>query len=223
MISGWLISVVLSGVAAAQATTAPATPRKTAGAAVTSAIASPAGAAAAAGGVHAAAHGGHGQVREALHRAHHLLVEADHDYDGHRARAAHEVHLAIEELGGHGHHAVTSVGGTATPSSATTSAAAVAAARRAVNASATGKAPAPKNTAATTPATAPTATTGTSGARLGTGTPAMHEAQGKSDAHLRRAREILRMVAGELSARHPRAHVHMREAIAEIDRALAIK
>jgi hypothetical protein len=38
-------------------------------------------------------------VLEDLKKAHHLLVEAIHDYDGHRAKAAHEVHKAMKELG----------------------------------------------------------------------------------------------------------------------------
>jgi 5S rRNA maturation endonuclease (ribonuclease M5) len=38
-------------------------------------------------------------VIEDLHKAHKLLVLADHDYDGHRARAAEEVHKALKELG----------------------------------------------------------------------------------------------------------------------------
>jgi hypothetical protein len=41
---------------------------------------------------------------EHLRQAHRLLVEADHDYDGHRARAAEELHKAIRELEGK-HHA----------------------------------------------------------------------------------------------------------------------
>ena len=41
---------------------------------------------------------------ENLHKAHKLLVTADHDYDGHRARAAEEVHKAIRELEGNHHH-----------------------------------------------------------------------------------------------------------------------
>ena len=41
---------------------------------------------------------------ENLRQAHRLLVKADHDYDGHRARAAEEVHKAIRELEGK-HHA----------------------------------------------------------------------------------------------------------------------
>lgn len=41
---------------------------------------------------------------ESLRQAHRLLVEADHDYDGHRARAAEEVHKAIRELEGKKHH-----------------------------------------------------------------------------------------------------------------------
>ena len=41
----------------------------------------------------------HAVVLEDLKKAHHLLVEAKHDYDGHRAKAAHEVHKAMKELG----------------------------------------------------------------------------------------------------------------------------
>jgi len=40
-----------------------------------------------------------------LRQAHKLLAEADHDYDGHRARAAEEVHKAIHELEGKYHGA----------------------------------------------------------------------------------------------------------------------
>ena len=36
---------------------------------------------------------------KALRSAHKLLAEADHDYDGHRAKAAKEVHKALKELG----------------------------------------------------------------------------------------------------------------------------
>jgi hypothetical protein len=36
-----------------------------------------------------------------LHQAQVLLATANHDYDGHRAKAAHHVALAIRELGGH--------------------------------------------------------------------------------------------------------------------------
>jgi hypothetical protein len=39
-------------------------------------------------------------VLQSLRQAHKLLVNADHDYDGHRARAAEEVHKAIRELEG---------------------------------------------------------------------------------------------------------------------------
>jgi hypothetical protein len=35
-----------------------------------------------------------------LHAAHELLSTADHDYDGHRAKAAEEIHLAIKEIVG---------------------------------------------------------------------------------------------------------------------------
>jgi len=39
------------------------------------------------------------EVVKALRLAHKLLVEADHDYDGHRAKAAEEVHKALKDLG----------------------------------------------------------------------------------------------------------------------------
>ena len=48
---------------------------------------------------------------ENLRQAHKLLVLADHDYDGHRARAAAEVHKAIRELEGK-HHPKKVVSGT---------------------------------------------------------------------------------------------------------------
>ena len=48
-------------------------------------------------------HTGHATTVEDLRQAHRLLVEADHDYDGHRARAAEAVHRAIRELEGRHH------------------------------------------------------------------------------------------------------------------------
>jgi hypothetical protein len=53
---------------------------------------------------------GEGVVKE-LHHAKHLLEEADHDYDGHRARAVKDVSEAIHELS-HGvkHHGLKSGG-----------------------------------------------------------------------------------------------------------------
>ena len=39
------------------------------------------------------------QLIETLRHAHRLLVHADHDYDGHRAKAAEEVHKALVDLG----------------------------------------------------------------------------------------------------------------------------
>jgi hypothetical protein len=41
------------------------------------------------------------QLIATLRSAHKLLVAADHDYNGHRAKAAHEVHQALQELGFH--------------------------------------------------------------------------------------------------------------------------
>ena len=43
----------------------------------------------------------HAEVIKILRHAHRLLVIADHDYDGHRAKAAAEVHKALKELGYH--------------------------------------------------------------------------------------------------------------------------
>src|SRR5579883_758797 len=42
-------------------------------------------------------------VLSQLHAAHKLLIQADHDYDGHRARAAGDVSRAIHELSGRHH------------------------------------------------------------------------------------------------------------------------
>jgi hypothetical protein len=52
-----------------------------------------------------------------LRAAHLLLAEADHDYQGHRAKAAKEVHKALSELGYH-HHPTTAHPGTAIPGGA---------------------------------------------------------------------------------------------------------
>jgi hypothetical protein len=41
----------------------------------------------------------HAAMIEDLKKAHRLLDEADHDYDGHRVKAAEEVHKALKELG----------------------------------------------------------------------------------------------------------------------------
>ena len=47
------------------------------------------------------------EVLKELHHAHRLLEEANHDYDGHRAKAAEELHKAIKALEAtvpHHHH-----------------------------------------------------------------------------------------------------------------------
>jgi hypothetical protein len=54
----------------------------------------------------------HQQLINELHSTRTLLQNADHDYDGHRAKAVHHVGAAIHALGGH-HH--TQAGGTTTP------------------------------------------------------------------------------------------------------------
>jgi hypothetical protein len=203
-----LLSVVVAGFAAAQTTTPPTTaPGKTAPGKTASGKTTPNRFAAASAASPAAVptqHGGHGQVREALHWAHRLLAEADHDYDGHRARAAHEVHKALEELGAHHAHATVPSTGTSTPSAASSVRHAAAAAPAGAGGTVAPQTAAPAG-------------------HVGAATPAMHESQARSDAQLRKAREILRMVSGELRARHPHAHLHVAEAIGEIDRALAIK
>jgi Skp family chaperone for outer membrane proteins len=43
----------------------------------------------------------HEELIQTLRAAHRLLLAADHDYDGHRAKAAEEVHKALKELGYH--------------------------------------------------------------------------------------------------------------------------
>jgi hypothetical protein len=43
----------------------------------------------------------HAGLISSLRHAHSLLVHADHDYDGHRAKAAEEVHKALVDLGYH--------------------------------------------------------------------------------------------------------------------------
>ncbi len=58
-----------------------------------------------------APHPNHAALVAALHQAHTLLATANHDYDGHRAKAAEEVSHAIHALGGqhHGHHALSTI------------------------------------------------------------------------------------------------------------------
>ena len=46
----------------------------------------------------------HAAVIAQLHAAHSLLIRADHDYNGNRAKAAHEVSTAIHALTGQHHH-----------------------------------------------------------------------------------------------------------------------
>lgn len=62
--------------------------------------------------VRSASAGAKSGVMKELRAAHHLLMQADHDYDGHRVKAAEEVHKAIMELEGK-HQA--SVASTAAP------------------------------------------------------------------------------------------------------------
>jgi hypothetical protein len=54
----------------------------------------------------------HSQVLKELHEAIHLLDHANHDYNGHRAKADHEVHKAIHILHPH-HHKTTTTAKTA--------------------------------------------------------------------------------------------------------------
>jgi hypothetical protein len=56
------------------------------------------------------------EVVSALKTAHQLLTVADHDYDGHRALAAREVHQALKELGHRQGNAQAGALGTANPS-----------------------------------------------------------------------------------------------------------
>jgi len=57
------------------------------------------------------------QALQDLKKAHQLLNEANHDYHGHRARAAEEVHHALRELG---HNHKPAAGPKAAPKSADT-------------------------------------------------------------------------------------------------------
>jgi hypothetical protein len=63
----------------------------------------------------------HSALIKELRQAHELLAHADHDYDGHRAKAAEEVHKALVDLGYHHHKKAASpttvVNGTVAPSS----------------------------------------------------------------------------------------------------------
>jgi hypothetical protein len=124
------------------------------------------------------------------------LAEADHDYNGHRAKAAHHVHLALEDLGHHHHHAAA---GGAAGSTASTGAA------KAAAAGATPGAVLPNKVAHA----------------AGTG---HHEAQATSDRQLREAAAILQGVLGHVNgSKHPRAMANIQSALGEIKTALAIR
>lgn len=148
-------------------------------------------------------HGGHSGVGEELRRAHHLLVHADHDYDGHRAKAAHAVHMALEELGHHHHHSSTS----GTSSTPITSSAPTAGSKLASGA----KSAVSTKPAAGTAAVPRAAHSGSSGG---------HESQAASDTQLREAEHLLQASLMKISTRHPGAAAHVKHAIAEINVAL---
>src|SRR5262249_47877629 len=116
------------------------------------------------------------QMLQEMHQAHHLLHEANHDYDGHRAKAAEELHKAIKAL-----HATL-----------------------------------PHHHQKAHPL--PT---------LAVKQPAVHEDQAKSDAQLRDARKILKVVELQLAAstelHHQKAAADVAKAIEQIDVALKIR
>ena len=62
----------------------------------------------------------HAGLIKTLRQAHELLINADHDYDGHRAKAAEEVHNALKELGHHPKKANTGNGAATKPKAAKT-------------------------------------------------------------------------------------------------------
>lgn len=72
------------------------------------------------------------EIVNALKTAHQLLVAADHDYNGHRALAAKEVHKALVEMGHHKYPP------TAQPGAAVNTTAGGAAAKKAAHASGQG-------------------------------------------------------------------------------------
>jgi hypothetical protein len=123
----------------------------------------------------------HSGLIQSLHHAHSLLVHADHDYDGFRAKAAEEVHKALIDLGYH-HKKSTS------PTTVT-------------------------NGTVTKPSTAVVAS----------GHGKLHEPQGKSDAQLRQALQILVGAQSALNGKHPKAAANVSAAISNINTALAHK
>ena len=147
----------------------------------------------------ASGHGtGHGHMREALRTAHRLLAEADHDYSGHRAKAAQHVHLAMEDLGHH-HHATGVAAGSTTGAGPATGAAKGIAKGAVPGVAAPGKV-------------------------AGAGTAAHHESQANSDRQLREAGMILQKVLGHMNAtKHPRARANIQMALSEIGTALSVK
>ena len=115
------------------------------------------------------------QALKELHLAHHLLHEANHDYDGHRVRAAEDLHQAIKTL----------------------------------------EATVPHHKQAAHPA------------KTTAKQPAVHEDQAKSDAQLREARKILKVVEAQLAAsgelHHQKALVDVAKSVEQIDLALKVR
>jgi hypothetical protein len=163
-----------------------------------------------------AGHAGTGSAVMALHKAHMLLSRANHDYDGHRARAAEHVSLAIHELSGH-HHAGQHPGagptaggvGNQTTAGTGTSTAVTHHTAAAAHHTATG----------TTTAGGFGRHTSAVGAVGGT---AHHEPQAESDAQLHQALKVLNLVHGKMPG-HPNAAEHVGVAIHEIHRALEVR
>jgi hypothetical protein len=152
--------------------------------------------------------------------AHRLLAEADHDYSGHRAKAAHHVHLALEDLGHHHSHYATGAATGSTTSAGPATGAAKGIAKGAVpGVAATGKVvPGVAATGKVVPGVAVT------GKVAGAGTAAHHESQAVSDRQLREAGTILQKVLGHMNAtKHPRARANIQMALSEIGTALSVK
>jgi hypothetical protein len=134
------------------------------------------------------------EIVNALQSAHTLLLQADRDYDGHRALAANEVEKALKGIGRH----------TAAKVPAATPANPPATANPSTTAKPATTAPSSKRAAA-------------AAAR------AEREAQSNSDAQLRQAQLLLQQALMHVNARHPKLAANVQAAIGEINTALAIK
>jgi hypothetical protein len=144
-----------------------------------------------------------------LRKAKKLLEEAKHDYKGHRARAMHAIHEAIQELEQHGQnqHARNSQAGSATAGRSASGHSSGDAHHAASGAGSTNHNNGTLHRQATSTKQSP-------GAQL---------TQADSDSHLRSAQQLLMQAQTQMSGKHAGAANHIQVALTEVQQALQVK